>query len=50
MGIDASRRNTKPRPLTDNERAVLDEFLESIHYSSRFVACPYTAFVGLAFF
>lgn len=38
MGIDTSRRNVKPRPLTDNERARLEEFLESIHYSSRSVA------------
>lgn len=37
MGIDTSRRNVKPRPLTDNERARLEEFLESIHYSSRSV-------------
>ena len=37
MGIDASRRNPKPRPLTDNERAKLDEFLDSVHYSARFV-------------
>ncbi|KAG6367878.1 hypothetical protein INS49_002077 [Diaporthe citri] len=36
MGIDTSRRNVKPRPLTDNERARLEEFLESIHYSSRY--------------
>lgn len=35
MGIDTSRRNPKPRPLTENERARLEEFLESIHYSSR---------------
>lgn len=40
MGIDTSRRNVKPRPLTDNERARLEEFLESIHYSSRSVAPP----------
>lgn len=40
MGIDAARRNVKPRPLTDKERAVLDEFIESIHYSARFVPPP----------
>lgn len=47
MGIDTSRRNVKPRPLTDNERARLEEFLESIHYSSRSVAPPrrYTVLV-----
>lgn len=38
MGIDTSRRNAKPRPLSDNERARLEEFLEAIHYSSRYVA------------
>lgn len=36
MGIDTSRRNAKPRSLTDNERARLEEFLEAIHYSSRY--------------
>ncbi|KAI7781109.1 cyclin-dependent kinase regulatory subunit [Diaporthe eres] len=36
MGIDTSRRNVRPRPLTDDERARLEEFLESIHYSSRY--------------
>lgn len=35
MGIDTSRRNIKPRPLTDNERARLEQFIDSIHYSSR---------------
>lgn len=38
MGIDTSRRNAKPRALTDNERARLEEFLEAIHYSNRYVA------------
>jgi len=37
MGIDASRRNSQPRPLSDNERAKLEEFLDSVHYSARFV-------------
>ncbi|KAM7224386.1 Cyclin-dependent kinase, regulatory subunit [Rhypophila decipiens] len=36
MGIDTSRRNPRPRPLTDDERARLDEFIDSIHYSSRY--------------
>jgi cyclin-dependent kinase regulatory subunit CKS1 len=35
MDIDAPRRNKKPRPLSDSERERLDEFIESIHYSSR---------------
>jgi cyclin-dependent kinase regulatory subunit CKS1 len=37
MGIDSSRRNIQPRPLTDKERARLEEFIESIHYSARYV-------------
>lgn len=37
MGIDTSRRNRVPRPLTDDERARLDEFIDSIHYSTRCV-------------
>ncbi|KAF3764689.1 hypothetical protein M406DRAFT_291831 [Cryphonectria parasitica EP155] len=36
MGIDTSRRNAKPRALTDSERARLEEFLDAIHYSSRY--------------
>lgn len=35
MGIDTSRRNTRPRPLSDAERTRLDEFIEHIHYSNR---------------
>lgn len=35
MGIDISRRNAEPRPLTDAERERLEEFIDSIHYSSR---------------
>lgn len=35
MDIDVTRRNKKPRPLSDSERERLDEFIESIHYSSR---------------
>jgi len=35
MGIDISRRNPQPRPLTEEERARLDEFIDSIHYSTR---------------
>jgi len=36
MGIDTTRRNAAPRPLTDSERARLDEFVDSIHYSTRY--------------
>lgn len=35
IDIDFTRRNKKPRLLTDPEREKLDEFIESIHYSSR---------------
>jgi cyclin-dependent kinase regulatory subunit CKS1 len=35
MDIDTSRRNKVPRPLTDSERARLDEFVDGIHYSTR---------------
>jgi cyclin-dependent kinase regulatory subunit CKS1 len=38
MGIDISRRNRVPRPLTEDERARLDEFIDSIHYSTRWVS------------
>jgi DNA replicative helicase MCM subunit Mcm2 (Cdc46/Mcm family) len=36
MDIDFTRRNKKPRLLSDSEREKLDEFVESIHYSSRY--------------
>jgi cyclin-dependent kinase regulatory subunit CKS1 len=32
-----SRRNKSPRPLSDSERARLEEYIESIHYSARYV-------------
>lgn len=38
LDIDYTRRNKKPRLLTDSERDKLDEFIDSIHYSSRYVA------------
>ena len=38
MGIDTSRRNPSPRPLSDNERARLEEYIDSIHYSTRYAA------------
>lgn len=34
--VDASRKNKKPRPLQDGERARLDEFIDSIGYSARY--------------
>ncbi|RDA85949.1 hypothetical protein CP532_0832, partial [Ophiocordyceps camponoti-leonardi (nom. inval.)] len=36
MDIDCSRRNRTPRPLSDAERSRLDEFVDSIHYSTRY--------------
>jgi cyclin-dependent kinase regulatory subunit CKS1 len=39
MGIDSGRRNRIPRPLTEDERARLDEFLDGIHYSTRYECC-----------
>jgi hypothetical protein len=36
--LDYSRRNKVPRPLTDNEKARLEEFIDAIHYSARQVA------------
>ncbi|KAI9886201.1 MAG: transcription factor [Watsoniomyces obsoletus] len=34
--IDVTRRNRKPRLLTEPERQRLDEYIDSIHYSSRY--------------
>jgi cyclin-dependent kinase regulatory subunit CKS1 len=48
MGIDTSRRNRIPRPLTDDERARLDEFIDSIHYSTRSVSLRIQALVLVA--
>lgn len=36
--IDPTRRNKKPRLLQEGERARLDEFIDSIGYSARFVS------------
>jgi len=36
LDIDFTRRNKKPRLLTDAERDQLDEFIDAIHYSSRY--------------
>lgn len=33
--IDFTRRNKKARAVTDSERDRLEEFVDSIHYSSR---------------
>ena len=33
--VDASRRNRKPRPLTDLEKEKLEQFADSIYYSPR---------------
>jgi len=35
MGIDYTRRNKKPRPLSEPEKEKLDEFIDAIHYSAR---------------
>lgn len=36
MDIDMSRRNKRPRPLSDDERSRLEEYIDSIHYSARY--------------
>jgi hypothetical protein len=40
MDIDLTRRNKKPRPLSDAERNKLEEYIDSIHYSGRYVLYP----------
>ena len=35
LGIDESRRNKVPRPVSDSERTRLEEFVDNIHYSAR---------------
>jgi hypothetical protein len=37
MEIDFTRRNKKPRPLSEHEKEKLDEFVDAIHYSARCV-------------
>lgn len=37
MDIDISRRNKVPRPLSEEERAALEEYIDAIHYSTRYV-------------
>ncbi|KAF1997439.1 CKS-domain-containing protein [Amniculicola lignicola CBS 123094] len=34
--IDTTRRNKEPRPLSRAEKERLDEFVDAIHYSSRY--------------
>ncbi|KAK8064921.1 hypothetical protein PG994_007559 [Apiospora phragmitis] len=41
MDIDTSRRNKSARPLSDSERARLEEFIDSIHYSARYSDSEY---------
>ncbi|KAI9689673.1 MAG: Cyclin-dependent kinases regulatory subunit (Cell division control protein cks1) [Bogoriella megaspora] len=36
MDVDITRRNKKPRPLTEAEKERLDEFVDAIHYSARY--------------
>lgn len=48
MGIDITRRNKKPRPLSEPEKDKLDEFVESIHYSARCVRFPLPAAPAVA--
>jgi cyclin-dependent kinase regulatory subunit CKS1 len=37
LDIDFTRRNKKPRPLSEHEKEKLDEFIDAIHYSARWV-------------
>ncbi|KAK8181870.1 regulatory subunit of cyclin-dependent kinase [Phyllosticta capitalensis] len=41
MDIDVTRRNKKPRPLSETEKERLEEFVESIHYSARYSDSEY---------
>jgi cyclin-dependent kinase regulatory subunit CKS1 len=41
MDIDMSRRNPEPRKLLESERARLDEYIDSIHYSNRYSDSEY---------
>ncbi|EMD63296.1 hypothetical protein COCC4DRAFT_132280 [Bipolaris maydis ATCC 48331] len=36
LDIDFTRRNKKPRPLSEHEKEKLDEFVDAIHYSARY--------------
>jgi len=33
--VDMTRRNSRARPLSDSEKAKLEEFIDHIHYSAR---------------
>jgi cyclin-dependent kinase regulatory subunit CKS1 len=37
LDIDFTRRNKKPRPLSEMEKEKLEEFIDAIHYSARWV-------------
>ena len=41
MDIDFTRRNKKPRPLSELEKEKLDEYVDAIHYSARLVVHQY---------
>jgi cyclin-dependent kinase regulatory subunit CKS1 len=41
LDIDFTRRNKKPRPLSEMEKEKLEEFIEAIHYSARCVEYGY---------
>lgn len=45
MDIDFTRRNKKPRPLSELEKEKLDEFVDAIHYSARWVVYFECSFV-----
>jgi hypothetical protein len=47
MDIDMTRRNKKPRPLSDSERNKLEEFIDAIHYSARYVGSYSTYLIAL---
>lgn len=39
--IDVTRRNKRPRQLTEPEKEKLDEYTEQIHYSARYAQHPF---------
>ncbi|KAH6692667.1 cyclin-dependent kinases regulatory subunit [Plectosphaerella plurivora] len=41
MDIDMTRRNAAPRSLSDDERAMVEEYIDSIHYSARYSDSEY---------
>ena len=36
-GVTQPRKSTRPRPITEAERAAIDPFLEKVHYSPRYM-------------